>query len=97
MGEVLPQWGEGEEVVLMAEPPADIPLQPLLTLPLACRLKTLSKNWYLFSLVSWILMDSSAASSPSSPLASQGLGLRLQLLTRGCWTRRVAASCSRLG
>ncbi len=33
LGEVLPQWGEGEEVALVAEPPADVPLKPLLAFP----------------------------------------------------------------
>jgi hypothetical protein len=33
LGYVLPQRGEGEEVALVSEPPADVPLQPLLALP----------------------------------------------------------------
>ncbi len=56
----------------MAELTADMPLQPLLAFPLAWRLKTLYKNWYSYSSITWILMESSAESYPLSLLVLPG-------------------------
>jgi hypothetical protein len=92
---LLSQWGEWEEVALVAEAPVDVPLLPLLGQPRLVAVPHRAHECVLPFIrrvtVTWLSF------SGSSPQVSPGVGLRSHFLIYSCWMRRVALALSREG